>query len=127
MITTTPVAIPTPISPKMLMVTAVAMAAARVLTILFPIRIVVNTRCGDSFKAARDSAPFLPSLTRVRTFARVIEMRATSELEKNAERMMQMTKSRSSKTASIIGSTPQKRPITLYGSYMRFLVVYRAF
>jgi hypothetical protein len=78
------------------------MDAAAMLTILFPIRIVISRRSGFSFSAARAFEPCFPSFTRVLVFARVMDMRATSELEKNAERMMQMTKSRISRTSWII-------------------------
>jgi hypothetical protein len=94
-ITVTKVAIPTPISPKMLIDTAVAIAAAAILTILFPIRMEMRNRFGFSFSSDRDADPFFPSFTRVLTLARVMEIRATSELEKKAERARQMMKSRS--------------------------------
>ncbi len=61
------------------------------------------SRCsGDSFNAATACDPGFPSLTRVRTFARWIEISATSALEKNADRRMQMIKSRISKVSWII-------------------------
>jgi hypothetical protein len=115
-ITTTNVAIPTPMSPKMLIVTAVAMDAAATLTILFPIRIEIRKRLGVSLRVARDSEPFLPSFNSVRTFARVREISAISELEKNAENARQMMKSRTGRKYSIIEATPPLRPLMLYGS-----------
>jgi hypothetical protein len=45
--------------------------------------------------------------------------KATSELEKNAEKTRQRTKSRISRKYSIIESTPPMRPLTLYGSWIR--------
>jgi len=43
------------------------------------------SRCsGDSLSAATACEPTLPSLTSVRAFARVIEIRPTSELEKKS-------------------------------------------
>ncbi len=59
---------------------------------VFPIRMVMSRCSGDSFNAATAFEPFFPSLTRVLAFARVMEIRATSELEKNADRRTQMTK-----------------------------------
>lgn len=86
--TTTIVATETasPVSPRMAMETAVATDAARMLTILFPIRIVIKKRSGFFFKVAKASDPWVFSLTRVRTFALVIEKRATSEPEKKLDR-----------------------------------------
>src|SRR5690606_40645710 len=109
-------------SPNMAMVTAVAMDAAAVLTMLFPIRMEIRNRLGVSFRVARDSDPFLPSFNRVRTFALVSEIRAISELEKNAESARQMTKRRTGRTYSIIEATPPVRPSTLYGSWIRKLI-----
>jgi hypothetical protein len=80
----------------------VASAAAATLTILLPIRIVISRCSGESFSAATAFEPGFPSFTSVLALARVIEMRATSELEKKAERRMQMTKSRISTDSWII-------------------------
>jgi hypothetical protein len=64
---------------------------------------MVIRRCsGDSFNAATAFEPGFPSFARVLAFARVIEIRATSELEKNAERMTHKTKSRISTASWII-------------------------
>jgi hypothetical protein len=46
-------------------------------------------------------------LTSVLTFARLIEISATSELEKNADRRMQRRKRAMLRGSTIIGSTPQ--------------------
>ncbi len=73
-----------------------------ILTILFPMRIVVRRCSGDSFSAMRACDPTRFSLSRVLTFARVIEMRATSELEKNADKMTQSMKRKISRVYSII-------------------------
>jgi hypothetical protein len=94
----------------MLMVTAVAIDAAATLTILFPTRMDIRKRLGVSLMAARDSEPFFPSLSRVRTFARVSEISAISELEKNADSARQMMKSRIGRKYSIIEATPPLRP-----------------
>ena len=81
---------------------AVAIAAAAILTTVLPIRIVVSRCSGDSFKAARAFAPGLPSFRSVRALARVIEIRATSELAKNADRMIDRIKSKIPAMSSII-------------------------
>ena len=92
--TTKKVAIPTPMSPNTFIAMEVASAAAATLTILLPIRIVMSRCSGDSFNAATAFEPGFPSLKSVLAFALVMEIRATSELEKNADRMTQRTKSR---------------------------------
>ena len=78
------------------------MDAAAILTILFPMRIVVRRCSGDSFNATMAWDPTRFSLSSVLTFARVIEMRATSELEKNADKMTQSMKRKISRAYSII-------------------------
>ena len=77
-------------------------ATAAILTILLPIRIVVRRCSGDSFKVRRACDPTRFSLSSVLTFARVIDRRATSELEKNADRITQSMKRKISGAYSII-------------------------
>jgi hypothetical protein len=84
------------------MAIAVAIEAAAIFTTVFPIRIVVRRCSGDSFSATTACDPTRFSLSSVLTFARVIDMRATSELEKKAERMTQIIKRKISRAFSII-------------------------
>jgi hypothetical protein len=81
----TPIAMPTPKSPKYSMAIEVANADAAMFTILFPISTVVRKASGSFTSFWTVSAPFTPLFSKYLAFTRPILIRAVSEPEKNPD------------------------------------------
>ncbi|KAF5047195.1 hypothetical protein DSECCO2_462910 [anaerobic digester metagenome] len=84
--TVTPNAMTIPALPYVPMAIAVASTATATFATVFPIRVVSSILSVDRFSASSAFAPFRPWFKSACTFARVIDIRATSELEKKPER-----------------------------------------
>ena len=81
-----PVAMPAPAFPKKLVASKVAMEEAEMFTILFPIKIALNSFPGSSMTLESMMARESPSSTRARTRSLLTVVSAVSAEEKNADK-----------------------------------------
>ena len=87
-----PVAIPAPALPKNFVASTVAMEDAEIFTMLFPIKIALNSFPGASITFASTMARSSPSSTSARTRSLLTVVSAVSAEEKNADNANKITK-----------------------------------